>query len=276
MAIAITGPVGLLVAGMGVQAGSSSPALGLLVNHPLDSLGWRAERARYERGFPNLTENRFARNLAQPATCQHHGDSLEADCHRQRSPGVTNPQLIFIGNRLEPPVVADKRGGVAVSNRVDDVHHGCSKFRANGETVPIGVNAPVLAIPAYGYPRMLRMNVANHAVIVALPASFSRPVVSPAGSHSEACLGYVWLCALTGRRDRILGAALATLSVQGAALLIGRGNCPLGPLRQRLGDPTPLFELALPPRAAKAAVPVLVAVALGGVAIVALRSRASP
>ena len=89
-------------------------------------------------------------------------------------------------------------------------------------------------------------------------------------------LGYVWLCALTGRRDRILSAALATLSVQGAALLIGRGNCPLGPLQQRLGDPKPLFELVLPPRAAKAAVPVLIAVALGGVAIVALRSRTRP
>jgi hypothetical protein len=86
-------------------------------------------------------------------------------------------------------------------------------------------------------------------------------------------LGYVWLCALTGRRDRILGAAVAALSVQGVALIIGRGNCPLGPIQRRVDDPTPLFELVLPPRAAKAAVPVLVTVALVGVAIVAVRSR---
>ena len=84
-------------------------------------------------------------------------------------------------------------------------------------------------------------------------------------------LSYIWFCALTGRRDRVLGAALATLSVQGAALVLGRGNCPLGPLQQRLGDPEPLFELVLPPRAAKAAIPVLFAVALGGIAILALR-----
>jgi hypothetical protein len=83
----------------------------------------------------------------------------------------------------------------------------------------------------------------------------------------------VWFCALTGRRDRVLGAALATLSVQGVALLIGRGNCPLGPLQKRLGDPRPLFELALPPRVAKKAIPVFFAVALGGVPILALRQR---
>jgi hypothetical protein len=89
-------------------------------------------------------------------------------------------------------------------------------------------------------------------------------------------LAYLWFCALTGRRDRALRAALATLSVQGGALLIGSGNCPLGPLQQRLGDPDPLFELVLPPRAAKAAIPALLAVALGGVAILALHRPAEP
>lgn len=86
-------------------------------------------------------------------------------------------------------------------------------------------------------------------------------------------LTYVWYCALSGRRDRLLGGAVATLSVQGLALLVGRGNCPLGPLQQRLGDPDPLFELILPPRAAKAAIPALIAVALGGLAILALQPR---
>ena len=90
----------------------------------------------------------------------------------------------------------------------------------------------------------------------------------------ELCsLGYVWFCALSGRRDRLLGAALATLSVQGVALLVGRGNCPLGPVQQRLGDTAPLFELVLPPRAAKAAIPVLSAVALSGAALLVWRTR---
>jgi hypothetical protein len=78
------------------------------------------------------------------------------------------------------------------------------------------------------------------------------------------CLGYVWTCALTRRRDRLLAASVIVLSAQGVGLVIGHGNCPLGPLQRRLGDPVPLFELVLPPRAAKAAVPTLAAVTLAG------------
>jgi hypothetical protein len=44
------------------------------------------------------------------------------------------------------------------------------------------------------------------------------------------------------------------------------------PLQDRLGDPVPMFELVLPPRAAKAAIPVLAAVASVGL-VLALRSR---
>ena len=85
-----------------------------------------------------------------------------------------------------------------------------------------------------------------------------------------ASLGYVWGCALTGRRDRLLRAAVGLLGAEGAALIVGRGNCPLGPFQARLGDPVPLFELVLPPRAAKAAVPVLAAVAVAGIAAVGI------
>lgn len=83
-----------------------------------------------------------------------------------------------------------------------------------------------------------------------------------------AALGYVWTCALTGRRDRRLGVCVAALAAEGVALAAGRGSCPLGPLQRRWGDPVPLFELVLPPRAAKAAVPVLAAAAVTGVAVV--------
>ncbi|HWH24090.1 MAG TPA: hypothetical protein VNW68_04250 [Candidatus Limnocylindria bacterium] len=80
-----------------------------------------------------------------------------------------------------------------------------------------------------------------------------------------AALGHVWLSALRGR-DRYLRASTGLLLAEGAALLIGRGNCPFAPLQARLGDPVPLFELVLPPRAAKAAIPLLSVVALAGVA----------
>jgi hypothetical protein len=88
---------------------------------------------------------------------------------------------------------------------------------------------------------------------------------------SMASLGYVWLSALKRHRDRLLWASVAFLSLEGVALVVGRGNCPFGPLQRRLGDPVPLFELVLPPRAAKAAIPVLTFVTGAGIAGVVIR-----
>lgn len=88
-------------------------------------------------------------------------------------------------------------------------------------------------------------------------------------------IAYVWWCALTGRRDRRLGLAIGALGCEGALVLANRGDCPLGGLQERLGDPTPLFELVLSPKQAKLAVPVLGAIAGLGVGLVARRSPAS-
>jgi hypothetical protein len=88
---------------------------------------------------------------------------------------------------------------------------------------------------------------------------------------SMASLGYVWLSAVTRRRDRLLAASVTFLSLEGIALIAGRGNCPFGPFQRRLGDPVPLFELVLPPRAAKAAIPVLTVVTLSGFVAAAIR-----
>lgn len=88
------------------------------------------------------------------------------------------------------------------------------------------------------------------------------------------CLGYVWTCALTGRRDALLKGAIGVLAAEGVGLVIGRGNCPLGPLQQRLGDPVPLFELVLPPTWARRAVPILAGVSAVGIAL-ALRAPKS-
>jgi hypothetical protein len=84
------------------------------------------------------------------------------------------------------------------------------------------------------------------------------------------CLGYIWACAFTGRRDRSLHVATAILVGEGAGLVAGRGNCPLGPLQRRLGDPVPLFELVLPPVWAKRAVPILAGTSVVGI-VLALR-----
>jgi len=80
-------------------------------------------------------------------------------------------------------------------------------------------------------------------------------------------IAYVWWCALIGRRGALLRIAVATLLVEGALVTANRGDCPLGGLQQRLGDPVPLFELVLSPRAAKRAVPTLGAITAAGLAL---------
>jgi hypothetical protein len=68
-----------------------------------------------------------------------------------------------------------------------------------------------------------------------------------------------------------LGGSVAFLSFGGIALVVGRGDCPFGPFQGRLGDPVPLFELVLPRRAAKVAIPVLTGLALVGIAAALIR-----
>ncbi len=84
-------------------------------------------------------------------------------------------------------------------------------------------------------------------------------------------LAYIWASAMTRRRDPLVWASVAFLGVEGAALVLGRGNCPMGPRQVEWGDSVPFFELILPPRAAKAAVPVLAAISIGAIASVVLR-----
>jgi len=97
------------------------------------------------------------------------------------------------------------------------------------------------------------------------------------GAHASwsvvqlACLGYVWSCVITRRRTRRLWAGVALLAAEGAALVVGHGNCPVGRLQAEWGDPVPFFELLLPPRAAKAAVPVLTGISLAALAGLVLR-----
>ena len=81
----------------------------------------------------------------------------------------------------------------------------------------------------------------------------------------------MWVCAAKRRRDGGLLASVAFLSIEGLALLAGRGNCTMGALQTEWGNPVPFFELVLPPRAAKVAAPVLAGVTLTGFLIVALR-----
>src|SRR5436190_1956684 len=84
-----------------------------------------------------------------------------------------------------------------------------------------------------------------------------------------ASIAHVWWCALTRRRGPLLRPAIAVLSGEGLLVAINHGECPLGPLGDRLGDPVPLFELMLSPRAARRAVPLLGGFTALGIALLA-------
>jgi hypothetical protein len=84
-------------------------------------------------------------------------------------------------------------------------------------------------------------------------------------------IAHVWWCALTGRRSHLLRLSAGSLVAEGAFVAANHGDCPLGPLGDRIGDQVPLFELLPSPRAAKRAVPVLGGIAGAGIAAVAIR-----
>ena len=84
-------------------------------------------------------------------------------------------------------------------------------------------------------------------------------------------IAHVWWCALSGRRDRLLHVAARSLIGEGVLVATNHGDCPLGGLQERLGDPVPLFELVLSPRVAKRAVPTLGAITAAGLVLLAVR-----
>ena len=84
-------------------------------------------------------------------------------------------------------------------------------------------------------------------------------------------IAYIWWCAIKYRRGPLLTVAVGGLLVEGLLVTANHGDCPLGPLGDRVGDQVPLFELVLPPRAARLAVPALGLTAAGGLALLANR-----
>src|SRR3954464_12960390 len=92
------------------------------------------------------------------------------------------------------------------------------------------------------------------------------------GAFNLAGLGYLAWSAATRRRDKLAFAFAGLLAAEGAALVVGGGDCPLGPFQASLGDPVPMFEWVLPPRAAKAAIPFLTLIAVAVLGAFAVRS----
>ena len=84
------------------------------------------------------------------------------------------------------------------------------------------------------------MESATDAQALLTPAAKAFRVIHTAiGAVDLAALGYIWACAISRRRGPLLTASVAALTVEAAALVAGRGSCPLGPLQTKLGDRSP-------------------------------------
>ena len=75
--------------------------------------------------------------------------------------------------------------------------------------------------------------------VLALASSLGPGALLMQGVHlliaagETASIIYLWACALTGRRDGSLNAALVVLSTEGAGFVASHGGCPQGPWQIR-------------------------------------------
>ena len=79
------------------------------------------------------------------------------------------------------------------------------------------------------------------------------------------CIVAIYYSALRRKRGALLYAATGALVVEGAVVMANGGDCPLGGIHRRYGDDRDFFELFMPRRLSKRAVPVLGTVAVCGI-----------
>jgi len=86
------------------------------------------------------------------------------------------------------------------------------------------------------------------------------------------CLGYLYYAAFAGRLDWLLILAIVSLAVEGfAVFILNGGDCPLIHIQRKIGDDKPFFELILPPKLAKRAIPIFAALTWTAVGWLILR-----
>jgi hypothetical protein len=79
------------------------------------------------------------------------------------------------------------------------------------------------------------------------------------------CIFYIYYSVFTGSRSYLLYLAVGLILIEGLVVSLNKGDCPLGPIHHKYGDDKAFFELLLPKRQAKQAVPFLGLVTLIGI-----------
>ena len=87
-----------------------------------------------------------------------------------------------------------------------------------------------------------------------------------------ACIFYIYYSAFLKQFNFFSGLAILSLTIEGILVfLLNNGHCPLAPLQWKLGDSTPFFNLFLPERYARLAVPFFAAITFLGIFILIYR-----
>lgn len=87
------------------------------------------------------------------------------------------------------------------------------------------------------------------------------------------CLIYLYIVGITGSVNSTLFIiATLSLALEGMAVFaFNKGNCPLIHIQRRIGDEKPFFELLLPPRLAKQAIPAFALLTIVAILIILFR-----
>ncbi len=86
------------------------------------------------------------------------------------------------------------------------------------------------------------------------------------------CLAYLYYASIFSQINIILLIAVISLGLEGfVVFILNKGDCPLIHIQRRIGDNTPFFNLILPAKLAKQAVPILTKLALAGFMILIMR-----
>lgn len=87
------------------------------------------------------------------------------------------------------------------------------------------------------------------------------------------CLLYLYTVGLTGNVNNVLFTfAVLSLAIEGVAVFaLNAGNCPLIHIQRRIGDEKPFFELLLPSRLAKQAIPAFALLTIVAILIILFR-----
>lgn len=79
------------------------------------------------------------------------------------------------------------------------------------------------------------------------------------------CIFCIYYFGITNNRSPLAYIAVALIVIEGIVVTLNGGNCPLGVVHSKFGDDKAFFELFLPKRQAKMAVPFLGFVAFLGI-----------